>query len=281
MEGRHFPIAPPGRDYDSYMKHCGWGKRHTTGLAVTTKNVLIVVGITGVWKLKVLIGDFVNVEQSLCSGRESLGGSFGAINFVVRWNTALEPKPMSFEFMDGLGYTTIIEFVEPLARRRGSAFRSFRLHIYELPHHSDWTSTCELWHLNLSDVRRSIEPARRQMICRFRANMGRFYIDACFSRRRCIYLVRIYNFPVTDINTGLRFQGSDSLYTRRSIFKWRARRWVDTSRATVTGKVRPCGMTQRLSQTLEVSVPIYGGYGLYRSELRFYSLWPKADRDDL
>ena len=27
LEGRHFPIAPPGRDYDSYMKHCGSGKK--------------------------------------------------------------------------------------------------------------------------------------------------------------------------------------------------------------------------------------------------------------
>ena len=36
-------------------------------------------------------------------------------------NTALEPTPTALEFMDGLGYTTIIEPAEPLARRRGSA----------------------------------------------------------------------------------------------------------------------------------------------------------------
>ncbi len=42
----------------------------------------------------------------------------------------LEPRPLTprwsqrrlpLEFMDGLSYTTIIELVEPLARRRGSA----------------------------------------------------------------------------------------------------------------------------------------------------------------
>jgi hypothetical protein len=36
-------------------------------------------------------------------------------------NTALEPTPTPLEFMDGLGYTPIIEFAEILARRRGSA----------------------------------------------------------------------------------------------------------------------------------------------------------------
>jgi hypothetical protein len=35
-------------------------------------------------------------------------------------NTALEPL-LPIEFMDDFGYTTIIEFAEPLARRRGSA----------------------------------------------------------------------------------------------------------------------------------------------------------------
>ena len=38
-------------------------------------------------------------------------------------NTAL-PRKLSglpLEFMDGLSYTTVIEFAEPLARRRGSA----------------------------------------------------------------------------------------------------------------------------------------------------------------
>jgi hypothetical protein len=36
-------------------------------------------------------------------------------------NTALEPTPTALEFMDGLDYTTIIEFAKRLARRRGSA----------------------------------------------------------------------------------------------------------------------------------------------------------------
>jgi hypothetical protein len=36
-------------------------------------------------------------------------------------NTALEPTPTAPEFMDGLDYTTIIEFSEPLACRRDSA----------------------------------------------------------------------------------------------------------------------------------------------------------------
>src|SRR5208282_4875703 len=34
-----------------------------------------------------------------------------------RWSQ----RRLPLEFMDGLGYTTIIEFAEPLARRRGSA----------------------------------------------------------------------------------------------------------------------------------------------------------------
>ncbi len=36
-------------------------------------------------------------------------------------NTALGQRRLPLEFMDGLSYTTIIEFAEPLARRRGSA----------------------------------------------------------------------------------------------------------------------------------------------------------------
>jgi hypothetical protein len=34
-----------------------------------------------------------------------------------RWSQ----RRLPLEFMDGLSYTTIIEFAEPLARRRGSA----------------------------------------------------------------------------------------------------------------------------------------------------------------
>lgn len=34
-----------------------------------------------------------------------------------RWSQ----RRLALEFMDGLSYTTIIELVEPLARRRGSA----------------------------------------------------------------------------------------------------------------------------------------------------------------
>jgi hypothetical protein len=34
-----------------------------------------------------------------------------------RWSQ----RRLPLEFMDGLSYTTIIEFVEPFARRRGSA----------------------------------------------------------------------------------------------------------------------------------------------------------------
>ncbi len=35
-----------------------------------------------------------------------------------RWSQ----RRLPLEFMDGLDYTTIIEFAEPLARRRGSEF---------------------------------------------------------------------------------------------------------------------------------------------------------------
>ena len=35
-------------------------------------------------------------------------------------NTALERR-LPLEFMDGLSYTTVIEFAEPLAGQRGSA----------------------------------------------------------------------------------------------------------------------------------------------------------------
>jgi hypothetical protein len=41
----------------------------------------------------------------------------GAVCLTPRWS---QRRP-ALEFMDGLGYTTIIEFAEPLARRRGSA----------------------------------------------------------------------------------------------------------------------------------------------------------------
>ena len=36
---------------------------------------------------------------------------------TLRWSQ----RRLRLEFMDGLSYTTIIEFAEPLARRRGSA----------------------------------------------------------------------------------------------------------------------------------------------------------------
>ena len=39
------------------------------------------------------------------------------VSLTPRWRQ----RRLRLEFMDGLGYTTIIEFAEPLARRRGSA----------------------------------------------------------------------------------------------------------------------------------------------------------------
>jgi len=39
------------------------------------------------------------------------------LRLTPRWSQ----RRLPLEFMDGLGYTTIIEFAEPLARRRGSA----------------------------------------------------------------------------------------------------------------------------------------------------------------
>jgi hypothetical protein len=39
-----------------------------------------------------------------------------------RLTTRWSQRRLRLEFMNGLSYTTIIEFAEPLARRRGSAF---------------------------------------------------------------------------------------------------------------------------------------------------------------
>ena len=41
----------------------------------------------------------------------------GNVSLTPRWSQ----RRLPLEFMDGLSYTTIIEFAEPPARRRGSA----------------------------------------------------------------------------------------------------------------------------------------------------------------
>ena len=45
-------------------------------------------------------------------------------------NNALEPTPTAIEFMNDLSYTTIIEFAEPLAGRRGSVLFVRRLYYH-------------------------------------------------------------------------------------------------------------------------------------------------------
>jgi hypothetical protein len=46
-----------------------------------------------------------------------LDGQKMSFHIGSRWSQ----RRLPLEFMDGLSYTTIIEFAEPLARRRGSA----------------------------------------------------------------------------------------------------------------------------------------------------------------
>jgi hypothetical protein len=46
-----------------------------------------------------------------------VGERFHPSRLTPRWSQ----RRLRLEFMDGLSYTTIIEFAEPLARRRGSA----------------------------------------------------------------------------------------------------------------------------------------------------------------
>jgi len=60
------------------------------------------------------VGTEMSEDQPLPSCRTS---NLNPPCLTLRWSQ----RRLRLEFMDGLGYTTIIEIAKPLARRRGSA----------------------------------------------------------------------------------------------------------------------------------------------------------------
>ena len=84
----------------------------------------IVTEVIPVFSLTILLGEMVRFLRSRIrlSPNMELQTEFGSICIEIccltpRWSQ----RRLRLEFMDSLSYTTVIEFAEPLARRRGSA----------------------------------------------------------------------------------------------------------------------------------------------------------------